>query len=197
MRKAWIVAAAGLLVALPLMVHAATFEIDSAHTSAQFAVKHLMVSTVRGTLGKVSGTANVDESDLAKSSVEATIDVKGVDTREEKRDNHLRGPDFFDADNHPTIHFKSTKVETLGGDKFNIAGDLTIRGITKPVVLAVEGSPKPFKDPFGNERMGGVARARINRKDFGMAFSKTMDNGGVVVADDVDITIDLELTRRK
>ncbi|HVM97767.1 MAG TPA: YceI family protein [Candidatus Acidoferrales bacterium] len=196
MRRIW-VAAIALLASLPMVAQAASFDIDSAHSSAQFAVKHLMVSTVRGTLGKITGTANLDESDISKSSVEATIDVKGIDTREEKRDNHLRGPDFFDADKFPSIHFKSTKVEAAGSDKFNITGDLTIRDVTKPVVLAVEGSAKPIKDPFGNDRMGGVARTRINRKDFGMSFNKTMDNGGVVVGDDVDITIDLELTKKK
>ena len=196
MRRIW-VAAIALLASLPMVAQAASFGIDSAHSSAQFAVKHLMVSTVRGTLGKITGTANLDESDISKSSVEATIDVKGIDTREEKRDNHLRGPDFFDADKFPSIHFKSTKVEAAGSDKFNITGDLTIRDVTKPVVLAVEGSAKPIKDPFGNDRMGGVARTRINRKDFGMSFNKTMDNGGVVVGDDVDITIDLELTKKK
>lgn len=177
--------------------YAATFDIDPAHTSAQFAVKHLVVSTVRGTLGKVTGTVSLDESDPSKSSVEATIDAQAIDTREAKRDEHLRSPDFLDTAKYPTITFKSKKVAAAGADKYLVTGDLTIKGVTKETVLEVEGSPKPFTDPFGNTKLGGVAHAKINRKDFGVNWSKTMDGGGLVVGDQVDITIDIELVKKK
>ena len=177
--------------------HAASnWEIDPAHTSAQFAVKHLMVSTVRGTTGAVTGTAVFDEADISKSSVQATIDVAGVDTREPKRDAHLKSPEFLDAAKFPTITFKSKQVAAVAPDRFKITGDLTIRGVTKEVTLDVEGTPKPLNDPFGKVRIGGSARARINRQDFGVNFSKTMDNGGLVVGNDVDVTIDVELVKK-
>jgi len=185
------------LLAAATAARAAIFEIDPAHTSAQFAVKHLMVSTVRGNLGKVTGTVNLDDSDLNKSSVEASIAVSGIDTREPKRDEHLKGPDFLDAAKYPQITFKSKRVAAAGSNAFKVTGDLTIRGVTKEVVLDVEGSPKPFKDPFGNLRMGGVARAKINRQDFGISWNKALDSGGVVVGDDVDIIIDVEVTQKK
>jgi polyisoprenoid-binding protein YceI len=155
-----------------------------------------MVSTVRGTMGTVTGTVVFDEADVTKSSVQATIDVAGIDTREPKRDAHLKAPDFLDAATYPTITFKSKKVESAAPDKFKITGDLTIRGVTKEVTLDVEGTPKPLNDPFGKIRMGGVARTRINRQDFGVNFSKTMDNGGLVVGNDVDVTIDVELVKK-
>ena len=175
---------------------ASSWEIDPAHTSAQFAVKHLMVSTVRGTMGTIAGTAVFDEADVSKSSVHATIDVTGIDTREAKRDAHLKSPDFLDAATFPTITFRSKKVESVAADKFKITGDLTMRGVTKEIALDVEGTPKPLSDPFGKVRMGGSARTRFNRQDFGVNFSKTMDNGGLVVGNDVDVTIDIELVKK-
>ena len=173
-----------------------TFDLDPAHTAAQFAVKHLVVSTVRGTMGQVTGTLQFDEVDPAKSSVEATIDVRGIDTNDAKRDEHLRGPDFFDVANYPTITFKSKSAERIADGKYKVAGDLTIKGVTKEVVLEVEGATKPFKDPFGNIKLGGVARTKINRQDFGVSWSRTMDGGGLVVGNDVDIIIDIEVKRR-
>jgi len=174
---------------------ASNWEIDPAHTSAHFAVKHLMVSTVRGTMGAITGTAVLDAADITKSSVQATIDVAGIDTREPKRDAHLKGPDFFDVAKFPTITFKSKTVKPVAADKFTITGDLTIRGVTKEVTLDVDGTPTPLNDPFGKVRIGGSARTRINRQDFGVNFSKTMDNGGLVVGNDVDVTIDIELVK--
>ena len=175
---------------------ASNWEIDPAHTSAHFAVKHLMVSTVRGTMGAVTGTAVFDEADISKSSVQATIDVAGIDTREPKRDAHLKSPEFLDAGKFPTITFKSKTIESVAPDKFKMIGDLTIRGVTKEVALDVEGTPKPLNDPFGKVRIGGSARTRINRQDFGVNFSKMMDNGGLVVGNDVDVTIDIELVKK-
>lgn len=182
---------------VPSLTVASTWNIDSAHSSAQFAVRHLMVSTVRGNLGKVSGVVNLDETDITKSTVEATIDATGIDTRDAKRDEHLRSPDFLDTAKYPTITFKSTKVEQLTPTSYKVSGDLTMHGVTKPVVLTVEGSPKPISDPFGNTRMGGSATTKITRQDFGINWSKSLDGGGLVVGNDVDVTIDVEVTKEK
>jgi len=174
-----------------------TFEFDPAHTSAQFAVKHLVVSTVRGSMGQVTGTLQFDEADPAKSTVEATIDVRGIDTNDAKRDEHLRAPDFFDVAKYPTITFKSKSAERVADGKYKVTGDLTLKGVTKEVILEVEGATKPITDPFGNVKLGGVARTKINRQDFGVSWSKTMDGGGLVVGDAVDILIDIEVKQRK
>ncbi len=185
-----------VLIAAPEVAGASTWNIDPAHTAAQFGVRHLMVSTVRGHLGKVTGVVNLDEADITKSSVEATIDAAGIDTREPKRDEHLRSADFLDVARYPTITFKSKKVSKVADDRYQVTGDLTIRGVRKEVVLDVEGVPKPFNDPFGNVRLGGVARTKISRKDFGVAWNKVLDTGGLVVGDEVEVTIDIELTKQ-
>ncbi|MGH7788861.1 MAG: YceI family protein [Candidatus Binatia bacterium] len=182
---------------VPSLTAASTWNIDSAHSSAQFAVRHLMVSTVRGNLGTVSGVVTLDESDITKSTVEATIDAAGIDTRDAKRDDHLRSPDFLDTAKYPTITFKSTKVEQVTPTSYKVTGDLSMHGVTKPVVLTVEGSPKPIADPFGKTRMGGSATTTITRQDFGINWSKSLDGGGLVVGNDVDVTIDLEVTQQK
>lgn len=188
--------ALALLLAGPAFAGTATWQIDSDHTSAQFAIKHLMVSTVRGTIGPVTGTVTIDDSDLTKSSVNASIDARGIDTRNQKRDDHLRSPEFFDVASFPAITFTSRTIEKAGDGAYAVSGDLTLHGVTKPVTLKVEGSPKPMQDPFGNTKLGGTATTRINRKDFGLNWSKALDGGGVVVGDDVDITIDIELIRK-
>jgi len=196
MRCATIFTTAALVFGISGGAGAATFEIDSAHTNAQFAVRHLMVSKVRGHLGKVTGTVNVDDTDPTKSSVEATIDVTAISTGEPKRDEHLKSPDFFDAARYPAITFKSKKVTKVGDEKFQMTGDLTIHGVTKEVVLDLEGSPTPFKDPMGHFKLGGAATTRLNRKDFGILWNKSLDGGGVVVSDEVDVTIDIELIKK-
>jgi polyisoprenoid-binding protein YceI len=198
MRRFVLVAAAIVAVGvLPGLAGASTWEIDPAHTSAQFAVRHLMVSTVRGTLGKVSGTVNLDDADPTKSTVEASVDATTIDTREPKRDAHLKSPDFFDVAKYPMITFKSKKVTKVGDMKFQVAGDLTMHGVTKEVVLDVEGSPTPFTDPMGNVKLGGSATTKLNRKDFGIEWNKALDGGGVVVGDDVGVTIDIELIKKQ
>jgi polyisoprenoid-binding protein YceI len=179
----------------PGAVLASTWQIDPAHSAAQFAVRHMMVSTVRGEMGKVTGTVNIDESDLTKSSVEATIDASGINTREPKRDDHLRSPEFLDTAKYPTITFKSTKISKMD-DHYQVAGDLTLHGVTKPIVLDVSGAATPIKDPMGNMKLGGSATTRINRQDFGVAWNKALDSGGVVVGDQVDVTIDVELVKK-
>lgn len=176
---------------------ATVYEIDSSHTSVQFGVRHLVVSTVRGTLGTVTGEVTIDEANLANSRVEATIDAAGINTRDAKRDDHLRAPDFLDTAKFPTITFRSKKVTAAGKDRWAVVGDLTIKGVTKEVTLDVEGAGTPIQDPFGNVKLGGMARTKIDRQDFGVTWSKTMDNGGLVVGNELDIVIDIELTKKK
>ena len=186
---------AGLAAALSLPAAAATstWQIDPAHSAAQFAVKHLAISTVRGAFTSVKGTIQLDDKDVIKSSVDVTIDVNSVDTRQPDRDKDLRSDHFFDAEHFPTITFKSKRVEQVSPGKLKITGDLSIHGITKEVVLDVDGPTAPVKDPWGNQRMGINATTKINRQDFGVKWNATMDNGGVVVGDDVSITIDAEM----
>jgi polyisoprenoid-binding protein YceI len=190
---------AGVFLALRATALADTsvWEIDPAHTSAQFAIRHLMVSTVRGEFSKVTGTVALNEQDPTQSTVEATIDAASLNTRIAKRDEHLKSPDFFDVAQYPTITFKSKKIEAAGDGKFKVTGDLTMHGVTKEVVLNVEGTPKPIKDPTGKLRIGGGATTRINRKDFGINYNRVLETGGVVVGDEVDITIDVELTQKQ
>jgi polyisoprenoid-binding protein YceI len=174
---------------------AEVWNIDTAHTSAQFAVKHMMVSTVRGTLGPVKGTAEWDGKDIKTLKVDATIDVTGLSTQNERRDTHLKSADFFDAANHPTITLKSKRVEPAAAGHFKLVGDLTIRGNTHEVALDVEGPSPPMKQ--GNSyRTGASATGKIGRRQFGLQWNKLMETGGAVVGDDVQITIDTELTKQ-
>ena len=196
MKQLDIAAAVLLLFILPGTIQAETWTIDPAHSSAQFSVRHMMVSTVRGEFTRLSGTVELDEKDVTRSSVEATIDATTIDTRNERRDNHLKSADFFDVANHPTITFKSTKLEKASDGRLKVAGDLTIRGVTRPVVLDVEALSPAVKDPQGNLRSGTSATTRINRKDFGVSWSANLDGGGLVVSDDVKITIDVELIKK-
>jgi polyisoprenoid-binding protein YceI len=155
-----------------------------------------MVSHVRGVFERLSGKVTYDESDITKSTAEITIDAASINTRDAKRDADLRNPDFLDAARYPTITFKSKRVEKAGDGRLNMTGDLTIKGVTKEVVLAIEGPTKPAKDPWGNLRVGGSATARINRRDFGLTWNMALETGGVLVGDDVDITIDIEIFRK-
>jgi polyisoprenoid-binding protein YceI len=188
-------AVAAPLLLVPSLVFASTWEIDSAHSNASFAVKHMMVSTVRGQLGKVSGTVQIDDKDVTRSTVEATIDVTGIDTAQPSRDTHLKSPDFFDVAKYPTITFKSTRIKKGAGNHLTVTGDLTIHGVTKPVSLAVTYSPTEAKDPQGHIKRGATATARVNRKDFGLNWNKALETGGVIVGDEIDITIDVELAK--
>jgi polyisoprenoid-binding protein YceI len=191
--------AAGLaaLMTLPVSAATTTWQIDPAHTAAQFSVKHLAISTVRGGFSNVKGTVILDDADVNKSSVDVTIDVSTVDTRTPDRDKDLKSDKFFDVAKYPTMTFKSTKVEQAGAGKLKVTGDLTIRGTTKSVVLDVDGPTAPVKDPWGNQRSAVTATTKINRQDFGVKWNATMDNGGVVVGDEVSITIDAEMVQKK
>ena len=185
-----------ITLAVPAAGKASVWEIDPAHTSAQFAIRHLMVSTVRGDFRKVSGKVNLDDQDVTKSTVDATIDVASIDTGIAKRDDHLRSPDFFDVAKYPTMTFKSKKIPKGSGDgNYKITGDLTLRGVTKEVVLDFEGNLKPVKSPQGKTLIGGMATTKINRKDFGLTWNAALETGGVAVGEDVTITIDIEMTQ--
>jgi polyisoprenoid-binding protein YceI len=192
-RRFLVGAAAVAASALPILSATTTYQIDPRHSDAQFAVTHLMISTVRGEFHGINGTVIYNDGDVSKSSVNVTIDATSVDTREPDRDKDLKSDHFFDVANHPTMTFKSTKVESAGPGKLKVTGDLTIRGITKPVVLDVTVPKPPIKDPWGLQRTAVSASTKINRQDFGVAWNKTLDSGGVVVGDDVDITIDVEM----
>lgn len=189
---------AGLAGALSLPATAATtvWKIDPQHTAAQFAVKHLMISTVRGEFRVQGGTVRWDDQDITKSSVEVTLATSTVNTGEAKRDEDLKSERFFDAAKYPVMTFKSRKVEQTGTGKLKVTGDLTIRGVTKEVELDVDGPSAPVKDPWGNTRAALSATAKINRQDFGVKWNATMDGGGVVVGDEVSITIDLEMVKQ-
>jgi polyisoprenoid-binding protein YceI len=189
------IALAGAL-SLPAAAATSTWQIDPNHSAAQFAVRHLAISTVRGAFTKVSGTIQLDDKDVSKSSVDVTIDAASVDTRVADRDKDLRGDRFFDVEKYPTLTFRSTKVEQVEAGKLKVTGDLTIHGVTKQVVLDVEGPTAPMKDPWGNQRAAANATTKINRQDFGVKWNAKMDSGGLVVGDDVAITIDVELVQK-
>ncbi len=181
------------LLGLPSLSHASGWEIDTAHSAANFKVRHMMVSNVSGAFTGVKGQANLDDKDITKSTVEATIDVATINTSNGDRDKHLRSPDFFDTQKFPTISFKSTKIEKQG-DKLALTGDLTLHGVTKPVTLSTELSPE-VKDPWGKQRRGIVATGKLNRKDFGLGWNKALEAGGVAVGEEIQLTIEAELTK--
>ncbi len=195
MQQMIVSALAGVALLVPSLSQAATWKSDPTHASVQFAVSHLMVSTVRGTFDTFDVTATIDENDVSRSSVEATIEVASVNTRNEKRDDHLKGADFFDVATHPTLTFKSKAVEKVQDNAYKVTGDLTLMGVTKEVVLEVTGSPKAMKDPWGNSRVGGTATTTINRTDYGLKYNSVLDSGGVAIGEEVEITIDIELVQ--
>ncbi len=169
-----------------------TWNIDPAHSNAQFSVRHMMISNVKGEFTKVSGKVSLDPGKPETLSAEAAIDVATINTREHDRDNHLKSPDFFDVEHYPAITFKSRRAEKTS-DGLKVTGDLTIRGTTREVTLDVEGPTPPMKDPWGFTRVGASATTKINRKDFGLAWNQALETGGVLVGDDVKITVDVEL----
>lgn len=195
MGRFYLMSVAMLLSMIPAAAPAGTWELDPAHTSVQFKVRHMMVSNVRGDFEKISGNVTYDEDDISRSSADITIDANSINTRVAKRDKHLKSPDFLDAEKYPLLVFRSKRVERAGEGKLKITGDLTIRGVTREVVLDVEGPTPPVRDFQGKMRVGGTASTMINRKDFGLTWNKAIETGGVVVGDEVEITIDIELVR--
>jgi len=187
--------AAALAAAAPAAAQTTTWDIDAAHSSATFSVRHLMVTTVRGEFGKMSGSVTFDGKNFAGVTAKATIDATTINTREPKRDEHLKSPDFFDVATHPTITFTSKRAEAVGPNKFRLVGDLTMRGVTKEVALDVEATA-PVKGPRGEDRVGATATTKLNRQDFGVKWNRTLDTGGVVVGDEVHVTIALALVKK-
>ena len=172
---------------------ATSWKVDPSHSHAEFAVRHLMISTVKGRFAEVTGTLTGDETDPANASIELIIPVAGIDTREDQRDAHLRSADFFDVEHFPAIKFTSANV-AKAGDGFTVTGDLTIRGVTRPVTLKVAPGGRA-RDPWGNERLGFSAATTINRKDYGLLWNQALETGGVLVGDEVKVTVELELIK--
>jgi polyisoprenoid-binding protein YceI len=195
MRSILRVAALLIAAALPCSAQVSTWQLDPAHSAAQFSARHMMISTVRGDFQKMTGTLQLDEKDVTKSTIEVTIDASTVDTREPRRDADLKSANFLDVANFPTITFKSKSVSKAGDGGLKVTGDLTIHGVTKEVVLDVEG-PTPAIKMGNNLRRGASATTKINRKDFGITWSRTLDGGGMVVSEEVNITLDVEFLQR-
>lgn len=167
------------------------FDIDTSHSGVHFTVRHMVISKVRGAFGRFQGTLDFDAANPAQSKVSVRIETASVDTRDEKRDGHLRSPDFFDAEKNPYITFESTKVEKLGGNEFRVTGELTIHGVKRTVALETE-YLGAGKDPWGGERIGFTARTKINRKDFGLNWNQVLEAGGVLVGENIDIELEVE-----
>jgi len=185
-----------LFLAIPGLTFGSTWQMDPDHSNFQFKVRHLTVSNVKGDFGKAKGVVTIDDQDLSNIKVDLTIDAASVNTSHAKRDEHLRSADFFDVTKYPTITFVSKKATRTDTNKLKVTGDLTIRGITREVTVDVEGPTPEVKDPWGGVRRGATGIAKINRKDFGLTWSKTLDSGGLVVGDDVDIYLEVELVRK-
>jgi polyisoprenoid-binding protein YceI len=172
-----------------------TWNIDPAHTTAEFKVKHMMIANVKGQFSKVSGVLTFDESDLKNSRVEATIDAASIETREGQRDAHLKSADFFDVEKFPTLRFKSTGISIVRDGELSVEGDLTIHGVTRKVRFSVEGPTPPTKDPWGNTRIAVSAVTKINRKDFGLTWNAALETGGILVGEEVTITLEAEFVK--
>ncbi|BDV43846.1 polyisoprenoid-binding protein [Geotalea uraniireducens] len=184
-----------LILSFPVLSSATTWNIDPEHSNVGFKVRHMMVSNVKGMFEKYSGTVEINEQDLSKSKVEVTIDTNSINTNVAKRDAHLRSADFFDVARYPVMTFVSRKVARVGKDRLKVTGDLTLHGVTRQVVLDVEGPTAESKDPWGNFRRGATATTSINRKDFGLVWNKALETGGVLVGEDIAITLEVEMVK--
>ncbi|WP_240475380.1 YceI family protein [Vulgatibacter incomptus] len=178
------------------MSTAASYQIDPTHSTAQFKVRHMMVSHVRGEFTALSGTIQFDKNAPEKIAIDATVDATTINTRDAKRDGHLKSADFFDVEKFPSLTFKSKSAKAAGPNKLEVLGDLTMHGVTKTVTLVVEGLENEVKDPWGGVRMGATGTTKVNRKDFGLNWNAALEAGGVMVGDDVTITIDVELVKQ-
>ncbi len=184
-------------LALSSFAFASTWEIDPAHAAGNFSVRHMAVSSVGGTLGEVTGKVEVDDKDITKSKVDAIVDVKGLNTKQAKRDDHLRSKEFFDVEKFPTLTFKSTKIEKGEGNRVKVTGDLTIKGVTKSVVLDGE-LTNEVVNPFSKAKTRGFSgTTQINRKDFGLTWNMALETGGVLVGDEVKISLEAELVKKE
>lgn len=172
-----------------------TWNLDPVHSVAEFKVKHMMISNVKGQFTSVSGVLTFDESDITRSLIEASIDASSINTRDTDRDAHLKSADFFDVEKFPTLNFRSTSVRRTGDNELAVTGNLTIHGVSREVVFAVEGPTVPGKDPWGNTRVGLSAVTKINRKDFGLTWNSALETGGILVGDEVTITLDVQFVK--
>ena len=195
-QRVGIVFALALLASVSAFAQTSNWNLDPAHSAAQFTVRHLAISNVTGNFTKVTGTVVLNEKDIAQSQVSATIDVNSVDTRVEMRDKDLKSPNFFDVEKYPTIEFKSKRITNSGG-KLQLIGDLTIHGTTHEVTLDVDGPTPEITDPWGNSRRGISAATTINRKDFNLVYNNLLKTGEAVVGDNVKIQIDAEMVKKK
>jgi len=195
-QRTGIVSAIALLASLSALAQTSTWNIDPAHSTAQFTVRHLAISNVTGNFTKVTGSVVLNEKDIMQSQVSASIDVSSVDTRVEARNKDLKSPNFFDVEKYPTIEFKSKRIVS-GGGKLQVIGDLTIHGTTREVTLDVDGPTPELADPWGNLRRGISATTTINRKDFNLVYNKLLNSGEAVVGDNVKIQIDAEMVKKK
>jgi polyisoprenoid-binding protein YceI len=173
-----------------------TWNVDSTHSVVEFKVKHMMISNLKGQFATVTGTLLLDEADLTQSGVEAAIEIASIHTRDEGRDGHLKSAEFFDAEQFPTMQLKSTHIAQKSDGELALTGDLTIKGITHSVQFAVEGPSPATKDPWGNTRIGVSATTKINRKDFGLTWNAVLEAGGLMVGEEVSITLDLEFVKQ-
>lgn len=196
MNRALRLAAILAAFSLPAFSQVGTWQIDPVHTNAQFAVRHLAISTVRGEFTKVTGQAQIDEKDVTKSQIEVSIDATTLNTREPARDKDVKGPGFLEVDKFPTITFKSKRIARAADGGLKLTGDLTIHGVTKEVTFDAESLTPAIKDPWGNLRRGASAVAKINRQDFGLTFNRALETGGLVVGNEVLMTIDIELVKK-
>jgi polyisoprenoid-binding protein YceI len=172
-----------------------TWNIDPVHSVAEFKVKHMMISNVKGQFTALTGVMTLDEADVTKSSIDATVEVASIHTRDPKRDEHLKSADFFDVEKFPALSFKSTRIARTGDGELAVAGDLTIHGVTREVVFAVEGPTPPEKDPWGNIRVGLSATTKISRKEYGLTWNAGLETGGFLVGDEVTITLDVQFVK--
>ena len=196
MKKYFAVLLACLALAIPAIAGAATYQLDPVHSSIQFKIRHLTVSNVTGTFNKFKGAASIEGEDLATLKVEVTIDAASIDTGHQKRDEHLRTPDFLDVAKYPTITFVSKKVMKGDPGKLKITGDLTIHGVTREITVDLEGPTSEVKDPWGGFRRGATATARIDRRDFGITWNTALDSGGMLVGNEVTIYVDVEWVKK-
>ena len=186
-----------ITLAVPIAASADTWNIDPVHSTVEFTVRHMTISSVRGQFDKVAGTITAKDKDPSSVSIEATIDTASIDTRSSDRDADLKSANFLDVAKYPTMTFKSKKIEAAGPGKWKVIGDLTLHGVTREVTLDVEGPRGPIKDPWGNTRAGAFATTTVSRKAFGLTWNKMIETGGAVVGDAVAVTINVEAVKQK
>ena len=195
-RKVFLLGWVMFVLSIPVITSAETYQIDPDHSSFQFTVRHLSVSNVKGDFGKLKGVVTLDDKNITDLKVDLSIDAASANTGHAKRDEHLRGEDFFYAAKYPTITFVSKRVVKADQNRINVIGDLTIRGVSKEITVDVEGPTPEVKDPWGGFRRGATGTSKINRKDFGIVWNRVLDSGGYVVGDEVGISVEVELMRK-